>query len=499
MHQEKTLPLVSAEQIDNKLVIRCPSPLVLDRLTDYLTFVRITWERDRGRFFKLETPEPCYTVSPDDPYTLVCPAGFETMLTKRFRGMFEFSVSRTRSERVIARTRPDWSRVAESDFRDGQWDMFRAMTGADRGRVVVATAVGKLFLIVQYAKVMPQARIVVSTHSKQVLIQIYEALREVFGDEVGIVSGTKKTNRRARILCISQGTLYSYLDDPECEIDALLVDEYHEWGSLKRLAVLDAVKEARLFGLSASDERDDKAEFRLNGYFGPIIAEMGYAEAVKRDLIAPICVVWVPVRSDNDPVDVYLSPWDRARFGIWRYGVRNKAIADTARLFGDDEQVLISVKTIEHALFLRKYFLPEFAVIYAPKSDDDPGMRSFESMGLLDGVPPMTEERLLSLKHRFAEGTLKKAISTKVWSQGMNFNKLRVLIRADGMNSTIADTQWPGRLSRLKEDGKVGLLFDFTDEHHEPYRNKASERQRRYEKHQWRQIMLHKLKEIMLG
>ena len=499
MLKEKILPLVPMEQIDNKLVIRCPSPLVLERVTDYLTFLRITWERDRSRFFKLETPEPCYTVSPVDPYKIVCPAGFETMLVERFRDTFEFSISRTRSERVGLRTRPDWSQVDENEFRDGQWEMFRAMAGADRGRIVVATAVGKLFLIVQYAKLMPQARIVVSTHSKQVLIQIYETLRDVFGDDVGLLNGSKKTNRQARILCISQGTLYSFLDDPDSEIDVLLVDEYHEWGSLKRLAVLDAVRDARMLGLSASDERDDKAEFRLNGYFGPIVAEMDYAEAVKRDLISPICVVWVPIRSDRDPVDVYLSPWDRARFGIWRYDKRNRAIADAARLFGDDEQILISVKTIEHALFLRKYFLPEFTAIYAPKSGDDPGMRSFESMGLLDDVPRMTEERLLSLKHQFAEGTLKKAISTKVWSQGMNFNSLRVLIRADGMNSTVADTQWPGRLSRLKEDNKVGLLFDFTDEHHDLFWNKAIQRQKRYEKHQWRQIMLHKLQEIMSG
>lgn len=499
MMKEQSLPVIPTKQIDNKLVIHCPTPLVLEALTHYLTFVRTSWERDRGRFFKVETPEPCYTFSSDDPYRIVCPAGFETMLIEHFRDRFEFAVSRERSQRVVERTRADWSRVDENEFRDGQFGMLQAMADADRGRVVVATAVGKLFLIVQYAKLMSQARIVVSTHSKQVLIQIYEALREVFGDEVGIINGSKKTNRNARILCISQGTLYGYLSDPECEIDALIVDEYHEWGSLKRLAVLDAVKDARMLGMSASDERDDKAEFRLNGYFGPVIAEMDYAEGVRRDLITPICVVWVPVRSDQDPVDAFLSPWDRARYGIWRYDPRNKAIAEAARMFGEDEQVLISVKTIEHALFLRKYFLPEFTPIFAPKDGDDPGMRSFESMGLLDGIPRMTEERLLSLKHQFSEGTLKKAISTRVWSQGMNFNSLSVLIRADGMNSTIADTQWPGRLARLKEDHKVGLLFDFTDEYHSPYWNKAVQRQKRYAKHEWRQITLHELQKIMAG
>jgi hypothetical protein len=42
----------------------------------------------------------------------------------------------------------------------------------------------------------------------------------------------------------------------------------------------------------------------------------------------------------------------KERYGIWRFDKRNQAIADAANLFDEDEQVLITVKTIDHALHL---------------------------------------------------------------------------------------------------------------------------------------------------
>jgi superfamily II DNA or RNA helicase len=307
-------------------------------------------------------------------------------------------------------------------------------------------------------------------------------------------SGTRRLTD-ARVVCVSQGLLHHYLPpNAEQDVDIVIVDEYHEWGSAKRLAILGNIRYAKMFGLSANKSRPDKAEFRLNGLFGPVLAEMEYDEAVEKKLVTPIWVVWTPVQSNSDPAAIYDNFTAKEKHGVWRYSLRNKVIAETARLCRDDDQVLITVKTIDHALHLRK-LLPEYTVVYAPTNFQQ--LSRFHAMGLLKGIPPMTKERLNFLKQSFSKGRLKKVIATSVWSRGVNFPMLSVLIRADAANSNIADVQLPGRTSRKREDKPVSLMFDFTDEYNATFHEKASSRKKRYKERGWKQIDIFELKRMM--
>ncbi len=174
------------------------------------------------------------------------------------------------------------------------------MVEADCGRVVVPPGVGKSFFIGRYAKIMHRARIVVCTDLTLVLEQLYDDLGKLFPSQVGIVTGKRKKNVEARILCVSLGTLQKFVSENSQEFDVLILDEYHCCGSAKRLAALESVKQAKLFGLSANSERNDKSEFRINGIFGPLIYEMSHAEAEAKKLVTPVCVVWVPVAETSD-------------------------------------------------------------------------------------------------------------------------------------------------------------------------------------------------------
>jgi len=65
----------------------------------------------------------------------------------------------------------------------------------------------------------------------------------------------------------------------------------------------------------------------------------------------------------------------------------------------------------------------------------------------------------------FELGRLKKVIATKVWKQGVDFQDLSVLVRADAVSTPIQSTQIPGRLSRLgrEKEKDYGILIDFFD------------------------------------
>lgn len=490
-----TAPLtrIALRRRDNHMTIHCPTVAAVNDLTDYLTFVRPVTERYHGRLVTRHCPEPCYQRSASDPFVLSCPAGFERMLVSHFKMRYDFSVTQSRSARIAANTQADRSQLNESEFRKGQRPILEAMLAADGGRIVVAPAVGKSFLIARYAKALVKARILVSTKHKAVLLQLYEDLHAYLPGQVGLVCSGKNIAPEARIVCVSQGTLARYFPREERQnVDVLIVDEYHEWGSRQKLEILERVREAKLFGLSANKIREDGAHFRLDGFFGPVIAEMDHAEAVARKLVAPICVVWVPVHAYRDPIRLSDQIDQRQRYGLWQYPQRNRLIASVARMFNEEEQVLISVKKIEHALYIRQY-LPEFTVVHGVQNTHSSNLGMFEAMGLTHGLPPMTSERLQNLKKRFSDGTLKKVIATDVWKHGVNFPHLSVVIRAEGTDSIVSDTQWPGRTSRLQEGKSVGLVFDFTDEYDHTLWRKAVQRQQRYSQQNYKQITLAEL------
>jgi superfamily II DNA or RNA helicase len=231
-----------------------------------------------------------------------------------------------------------------------------------------------------------------------------------------------------------------------------------------------------MLAFSANSTRPDHGEFRLNGIFGDVLATVTHQDAVDSGIVTPICVVWIPVQSAWNPVagDDYshdISKRDRA--GIWRNPVRNKQIAFAAELFDKDDQVLISVSTLDHALHLRQHLL-DFEVVYSV--DDPKRLRQLGYMGLLNGLPPMDDKRRDYLKRQFELGNKRKMIATNVWSRGVNFPHLSVLIRADSASSVIASTQWSGRATRLLSGKDVSLVIDFSDEFDPRYREKARRR-----------------------
>jgi superfamily II DNA or RNA helicase len=484
---------------DNRMYIHCPSLRALEEMKRFLTFTRWTFQRYPGRRKNMPVVEPCYTPLDVDPFLLSCPAGFYSAVVKKFNKNYGFSVTKQRTPRITENTVPDWSLLPEDVvFRHGQRELLEKICLSDRGSILVPTGVGKSFMICQHCRILPKARILVSTYSSPVLRDHYKALCKALPGKVGLVTGSEKPVRPdARIVCISQGTLGKFLPlHGDQNVDVLHIDEQHEWGSAKRLQLLENVRAARIFGWSANKTRSDKAEFRLQGIFGEILGEMEYDEAVDHDLITPICVVWVPVASFRDPAENYENPVARERYGMWVFNLRNRIIARTARLMDPDDQVLISARTLEQALHLRKY-LPEFTPVYRKQDPGSRNMQKFFARGLLKGIPPMTDDRLEKLKQAFTSGRLKKAIATDVWSRGVNFPDLAVVIRADGKNSCIADTQWPGRAVRKREDKEVSLIFDFTDEYNPAFSARADGRRKRYEKNRWQQIGLDTLLDMM--
>lgn len=276
----------------------------------------------------------------------------------------------------------------------------------------------------------------------------------------------------------------------------VLVHNCHELMSDSYAVELARYRYSRNYGFTATPRgRKDGTDARLEALFGPIIFEITYPEAVDLGLVVPITVRWLDVPGPHNPCDGKADV-AKKRWGLWRNPARNQAIADAVREY-ESAQVLILVETTEHALYLRRH-LPEYELCYAEKGMDPDLLQMYRRQGLMGADElPVDARRRDALREAFARGELRKVIATGVWSTGVDFTGLQVLVRADGLDSEIMDFQAPGRVCRLPNAGVLenaadadkqhGMVIDLNDRFDPGLNRKARHRQANYVEKGWTQ------------
>ena len=379
---------------------------------------------------------------------------------------------------------PDWENVNKHiEFRARQEECLRAIVDNDYGVIDAPPAFGKSHLMAMVGLLFPKAKIHIVTRRKDVVQRTVRALRR-FLPNVGQVGGGKR--EEARVTVFTADSLHH--SDGDCDI--LLADEVHELMSPKHsAAIAKTYTLSRNYGLTATPEgRADGSDAKLEYLFGPKIFEMPWTEATELGLVVPIQVIWLPIQCAS-PCDG-MEGVPKKRHGVWRNGDRNAVIASAVRQYGDDDQVLILVETIEHAVYLWQE-LPEYELCYANIEVEDLDRYKRNDM-LPDDYEAMTPERRERLRTQFEDKALKKVIATDVWSTGVSFEQLAVLVRADARGSEILDTQAPGRVARIHEESgkQVGIVVDCMDNFDRTLKNKSQKRYRNYAKKGWEQIKL---------
>lgn len=373
---------------------------------------------------------------------------------------------------------PDMSKLELDKLKDryDQKKCLASMFAEDMGVIECPTAWGKTFLICQMVRAYPNSNIVISSYRKDVVGSIYERLGEhVKLRDLGRVGGGHKKPRRVTVSTIDS---LDYCDVDKC--DLFMYDEVHEAASEERMRKIARIRNAKRFGFSASPKgRGDGADLAIEAMFGPVIYVLPYQDAEASGHVATItvhkyAVPGSPISIDNDVA--------RMRFGIWRNELRNQLVSKVAAEHAlNGKQVLIIVDKVEHALFIKSQFLPEWPVIHGPVQAEQ--IKTFKRLGLLPNGPRdlCTPEFRDRARTDFECGRMRFAIATGVWQQGVDMRHLDVLIRADGAVSPIVSTQVPGRLSR----GEAGLLVDFDDVFDEKFRHRSDARFRHYKGKGW--------------
>jgi len=373
---------------------------------------------------------------------------------------------------------PDFTRIDK--LRPGQDKILTSVAASDGGQLVGGTGIGKSFIIAQICKMYPTLRIVVVSPRKPVVQTLYENIGKATSyTSVGQIGGGKNHSPDHRIIVTTTKSLLK-ADLEKC--DLLMFDEVHGVGYNQISTKLAYIQKARKFGFTATPTgRGDNAELVIEALFGPVLCDIPYEDAIAGKLVTPIEVHKYTV--DNAYMPLEGSIVTRKRHGYWRNKNRNEMIAAVAKSTAPEEQVLIMVETLEHAIYLHK-LLPDYRVVHC-------GSVSTKKKQIAGRNPKsyrLNDKQLSGIRRRFERGEIKKAISTTTWKEGVDFPGLSVLIRADGMTSPIASNQIPGRLSRLAEGKVVGVLVDFEDKFTDWALSRAHRRFKIYRDTGWKVI-----------
>lgn len=418
---------------------------------------------------------------------LICRTGYLPRITRLFQAAgYQVQTMDLDSPKDPKVYQEDWDNVVEHfQFRARQDECLAAIAAHPLGGLIHASpGFGKSFLWAAIALLYPYANIVGTVTGIDILRGMVQDMSKYLPN-VGQVGGGQ--NRLGRVTLYSADSLVNRAGSVRPDI--LLADEVHTLVAPSYAEAIAQVGQyARCYGFSANvGDRRDGADALLEGQYGPKIFEISWQEATSLDLIVPMTVIWHDVVMSENPASGKTGIW-RQKFGIWRNASRNNAIADAARQYDAEEQVLIMVAKIEHAVELKR-LLPEFELCYG--NMDDTKLQGYVKRGLLpDDYTPLTADDRIRLRNRFRAGEAKKVIATDVWAKGVSFEALSVLIRADARASAICDTQIPGRVSRThKDSGKAcGVVHDFCDQFDEGFRRAALGRRRNYDEKGWKQI-----------
>lgn len=254
--------------------------------------------------------------------------------------------------------KPDYDKIPDT-LRHKQDDAINAIINNDKGIIKCGTGFGKSFIMTNICMIYPTAKIVIVTASKVVVKQTYESLVQMLGKhEVGLICGGTNSLEDNKRVTVS--TCASVLRAPLATCDFLFFDEVHNCGFnsvFDRLA--ENVGNARMYGLTASLDRGDGALDAIKALFGKVLVECSYQEAVEHKMVTPLKVIMPKIDKLSRPIDVVGVQHVDERRNYWQNHERNKMFAQASLDVPEDKQLIITVKTVEHAIFLQKH--PELA------------------------------------------------------------------------------------------------------------------------------------------
>ena len=345
--------------------------------------------------------------------------------------------------------------AAMRPLRDYQKPWLRTALEKDMsGLIGAVTRFGKTYGMEGICHAYPDLYTIIVAPGRTLCKQIYDHFSEAFCPDretgrrptrevAGIYSNgpsKKPASRSNGITVVSADSLHKI---DASKVQLLIADEPHALVTPTRLDALRDFYQARKYGFGATlNGRFDKADAKITAYFGPVLSNVTYREAVAMGAVSRLKVLFLKVYFSKDTVPGNYRNRDIVMQRLLQRSSNTAALVKRVvnEAIPDDFQTMAFIVDEKQGNFYLEHAMPPegnlvMAKLLKPKEQD-----------------LITEE--------IASGKYKRVLASNMYVQGITFPDLQVVINlASGGGNTTA-IQKPGRLLQRQPGKNYGVLVD---------------------------------------
>ncbi|NJE25186.1 DEAD/DEAH box helicase [Thermococcus sp. MV5] len=396
----------------------------------FMIYEELTYRKSFGKW---EKPESLY-----NPHAKSFPVG----LIPRVKALLNSKGYRVRiiDERKITGVEINGTWNDKYQLRRYQQRAVKKALRTNMGVLALPVGSGKTIIGLRLIYELNLSTLVV-VHTKELLYQWADNIREVLGIEPGLV-GDNNWDEKPVTVAMIQTLLSRGVDKLKKQYAILMFDECHRTSAAEKFYELGiSLPQKFRFGLSATPWRRIKGEeLKIEGAIGPIIYEIKAEDLIKEKFLAKPRFMIIGYESSMPPLaERYKELYEEI---IMENEERNKAIVKTAyKLAKQEHRVLIDVKRIEHGKILIEMLKK----------------KGINAEFLSSQTPNRWE-----IFEKFRNGEINVLISTLL-KEGVDIPEISAIILAGGGKSDIMTIQTIGRALRPK-GGSNAIIVDIKDE-----------------------------------
>jgi len=326
-------------------------------------------------------------------------------------------------------------------FRFKQRELLEEALSKDcSGLIGAPTRYGKSTLIVNTCRAYPTLRTVILIPGADLLKQSKDDFTAALpGREVVCIGTGSRTKFQGKDITICSMDSMHKLDHQDTQL--ILIDEPHALVTDSRLEEFMKFSRARKLGFGATlDGRFDKKDPLIVGAIGPILVNRTFLEGVAEGAICPLVIILMAIKVTADDMHRYGSR-EKAYDNLLYLSPQLQKFAGWCcdRLVAPDKQLLVFVKYEKQALWISE------------------GIKSPHLVAVAQLMKKkVRQDALKGMK----ENTIKRCVSTDIYSTGVTFSDLAIVLNFGGGGGNVTAIQKPGRLAEIRPGKKWGVMLD---------------------------------------
>jgi superfamily II DNA or RNA helicase len=340
-------------------------------------------------------------------------------------------------------------------LRDYQKPWIEAALSANHsGLIGAVTRFGKTYGMEAVCRAYPDLNTIIVAPGRTLCKQIYDHFTQAFcPDRSSGIRPTREvcgvftsgpdrgpSKQPNGITVISVDSLHKA--DP-AKVQLIVADEPHALVTPTRLDALRDFYQARKYGFGATlNGRFDKADARITAYFGPVLSNVGYLDAVKMGAVSRLKVLFLKVKFSKDTIP---GNWNNRDLVMQRLLLRSTNTAALVKRVINEAippefQMMAFIVDEKQGNFYMEHAIPNEGTLVMAKL-----------------LKPKEQDRVTS---EIAASKYMRVLASNMYVQGVTFPDLQVVINlASGGGNTTA-IQKPGRLLQNQPGKNYGVLID---------------------------------------